>query len=87
MVGGATSYVAVRGGILGTIAVIGVLIAAALLIIRQANHNKVDFANVNEAHTVVVKKLDPTLVRKPRTVEEVKRELTGAGVPAGGQAA
>lgn len=87
VVGGATSYIAVRGGILGTIAVIGVLIAAALLIIRQANHNKVDFANVNEAHTVVVKKVDPTLVRKPRTVEEVKRELAGAGVPAGGQAA
>lgn len=87
VVGAATSYVAVSGGILGTILVIAVLIGAALLIIRQAGHNKVDFANVNEAHTVVVRKVDPTLVRKPRTVEEVKRELAGAGAGSvGGQA-
>ena len=65
--------------LLGTVAVIVVLIAGALAIIRQANHNKVDFSNVNEAHTVVVKKVDPALIRKPRTVEEVKREFAGAG--------
>lgn len=78
VVGAITSFVAVRGGLLGTVAVIVVLIAGALAIIRQANHNKVDFSNVNEAHTVVVKKVDPALIRKPRTVEEVKREFAGA---------
>ena len=65
---------------LGTLAVIVVLLAGAMAIIRQANHNRVDFSNVNDAHTVVVaKQTDPSLTRKPRTVEQVKQELAGAG--------
>ncbi|WP_172120037.1 inorganic phosphate transporter [Actinomyces faecalis] len=80
MVGALTSYVAVRGGTLGTVLVILALLAGAMAIIRQANHNKVDFSNVNDAHTVVVaKQTDPLLTRKPRTVEQVKQELAGAG--------
>ncbi|WP_308651789.1 inorganic phosphate transporter [uncultured Actinomyces sp.] len=80
VVGALTSYVAVRGGTLGTLAVIVVLLAGAMAIIRQANHNRVDFSNVNDAHTVVVaKQTDPSLTRKPRTVEQVKQELAGAG--------
>ena len=72
---------------LGTLAVIVVLLAGAMAIIRQANHNRVDFSNVNDAHTVVVaKQTDPSLTRKPRTVEQVKQELAGAG-SRGGDAA
>ena len=54
LVGAATSFIAVRGGTVGVILVIGLLAVGALLIIRQANHNKVDFANVNDADQVVV---------------------------------
>nr|WP_300338141.1 inorganic phosphate transporter [Actinomyces sp.] len=87
LVGAVTSYVAVRGGTLGTLAVIVVLLAGAMAIIRQANHNRVDFSNVNDAHTVVVaRKTDPSLTRRPRTVEQVKQELAGAG-SRGGDAA
>ena len=87
VVGALTSYVAVRGGTLGTLAVIVVLLAGAMAIIRQANHNRVDFSNVNDAHTVVVaKQTDPSLTRKPCTVEQVKQELAGAG-SRGGDAA
>lgn len=76
VVGAVTSYVAVRGGTMGTIAVIIMLLAGALAIIRQANHNKVDFSNVNDATTVVVsKQTDPALIRKPHTVEQVKQEF------------
>lgn len=87
LVGAVTSYVAVRGGTLGTLAVIVVLLAGAMAIIRQANHNRVDFSNVNDAHTVVVaRQTDPSLTRRPRTVEQVKQELAGAG-SRGGDAA
>ena len=59
--GAATSYVAVKGGVPGTIAVICLLILGALAIIRQASHNRVDFSNVNDASEVVVVKQDPAL--------------------------
>lgn len=80
VVGAVTSFIAVRGGVVGTIAVIVMLMLSALLIIRQANHNKVDFSNVNDADKVVVaKQTDPALGQAPRTLEQVKRELVGAG--------
>ncbi|WP_136193061.1 inorganic phosphate transporter [Actinomyces procaprae] len=80
VVGAVTSFIAVRGGILGTVVVIALLLLSALLIIRQANHNKVDFSNVNDADKVVVaKQTDPALGRAPKTLEQVKRELVGAG--------
>ena len=56
LVGAATSYVAVKGGVPGTIVVICLLILGALAIIRQAGHNRVDFSNAipswvaNRAH-------------------------------------
>lgn len=79
LVGGVTSFIAVRGGTAGVIAVIFLLLAGALAIIRQANHNKVDFSNVNDADTVLVaKQVDPALTREPRTMEQVKEELVGA---------
>ena len=63
----------------GVVGVIVLLIAGALLIIRQANHNKVDFSNVNDAHEVVVaKRTDPDLGRPPRTLQEVKAEFATA---------
>nr|WP_257210827.1 hypothetical protein [Actinomyces ruminis] len=80
MVGAVTSFIAVKGGVVGTIAVIVLLLLSSLLIIRQANHNKVDFSNVNDADKVVVaKQTDPELGRAPKTMEQVKRELVGAG--------
>ncbi|SDM60863.1 inorganic phosphate transporter [Actinomyces ruminicola] len=80
VVGAVTSFIAVKGGVIGTIAVIVLLLLSALLIIRQANHNKVDFSNVNDADKVVVaKQTDPELGRPPRSLEQVKRELVGAG--------
>ena len=79
VVGALTSYVAVRGGVAGTVLVIIALAVGALLIIRQANHNKVDFSNVNDAHEVVVaKRTDPSLGRPPRTLQEVKAEFATA---------
>ncbi|WP_127842052.1 inorganic phosphate transporter [Actinomyces wuliandei] len=78
MVGALTSFVAVAGGLAGTIAVIILLLCGALLIIRQASHHRVDFSNVNDADEVVVaRRPDPELVRKPRTVDQVKSELVG----------
>lgn len=80
VVGAVTSYIAVKGGIAGTALVIVLLLVSAFLIIRQANHNRVDFANVNDADTVVVaRQADPRLTSRPRTVDEVKDELVGAG--------
>jgi len=75
LVGAATSYVAVKGGVPGTIVVICLLILGALAIIRQAGHNRVDFSNVNDASEVVVAKRDPELGREPRTLEEVRSEI------------
>ena len=75
LVGAATSYVAVKGGVPGTIAVICLLILGALAIIRQASHNRVDFSNVNDASEVVVVKQDPELGREPRTLDEVRSEI------------
>ena len=77
LVGAATSYVAVKGGVPGTIAVICLLILGALAIIRQAGHNRVDFSNVNDASEVVVVKQDPELGREPRTLDEVRSEIIG----------
>ena len=56
VVGGLTSFVAVKGGIPGLFVVIIALILSSLMIVRHANQNKVDFANVNDANTVVVDK-------------------------------
>ena len=75
LVGAATSYVAVKGGVPGTIAVICLLILGALAIIRQAGHNRVDFSNVNDASEVVVVKQDPELGREPLTLDEVRSEI------------
>ena len=75
LVGAATSYVAVKGGVPGTIAVICLLILGALAIIRQASHNRVDFSNVNDASEVVVVKQDPELGREPLTLDEVRSEI------------
>lgn len=75
LVGAATSYVAVKGGVLGTIAVICLLIGGALAIVRQAGHNRVDFSNVNDASEVVVAKQDPELGRPPHTLDEVRSEI------------
>ncbi|MDO4901566.1 inorganic phosphate transporter [Actinomyces sp.] len=78
VVGAVTSFIAVKGGIVGLIAVIGLLILGAVLIIRQANHNKVDFSNVNDADKVVVaKQTDPSLGRPPKSMDQVKAELVG----------
>ena len=77
LVGAATSYVAVKGGVPGPIAVICLLILGALAIIRQASHNRVDFSNVNDASEVVVVKQDPELGREPRTLDEVRSEIIG----------
>ncbi|RAX23001.1 MULTISPECIES: inorganic phosphate transporter [unclassified Actinomyces] len=78
VVGAVTSFIAVKGGVIGTIGVIVLLLLSALLIIRQANHNKVDFSNVNDADKVVVaKRTDPELGRPPRSLEQVKAELVG----------
>ena len=80
VVGALTSFIAVKGGVVGVVGVIVLLIAAALLIIRQANHNKVDFSNVNDANEVVVgKQNDPELARPARSIAEVKQELATAG--------
>ena len=80
VVGALTSFIAVKGGVVGVVGVIVLLIAAALLIIRQANHNKVDFSNVNDANEVVVgKQNDPELTRPARSIAEVKQELATAG--------
>ena len=75
LVGAATSYVAVKGGVPGTIAVICLLMLGALAIIRQAGHHRVDFSNVNDASEVVVGKRDPEMGRQPRTLEEVRSEI------------
>lgn len=56
VVGGLTSFVAVKGAIPGLFVVIIALILSSLMIVRRANQNKVDFANVNDANTVVVDK-------------------------------
>ena len=56
VVGGLTSFVAVKGAIPGLFVVIIALILSSLMIVRHANQNKVDFANVNDANTVVVDK-------------------------------
>jgi piT family inorganic phosphate transporter len=78
VVGAVTSLIAVKGGVLGTIAVIILLLVGAWLIIRQAGHNRVDFSNVNDADSVVVaKQTDPELGRTPKTLNEVKEELVG----------
>ncbi|WP_314718034.1 inorganic phosphate transporter [uncultured Actinomyces sp.] len=80
VVGALTSFIAVKGGVVGVVGVIVLLIAAALLIIRQANRNKVDFSNVNDANEVVVgKQNDPELARPARSIAEVKQELATAG--------
>ncbi|AVM61216.1 inorganic phosphate transporter [Actinomyces sp. oral taxon 897] len=80
VVGALTSFIAVKGGVVGVVGVIVLLIAATLLIIRQANHNKVDFSNVNDANEVVVgKQNDPELARPARSIAEVKQELATAG--------
>ena len=80
VVGALTAFIAVKGGVVGVVGVIVLLIAAALLIIRQANHNKVDFSNVNDANEVVVgKQNDPELARPARSIAEVKQELATAG--------
>lgn len=80
VVGALTSFIAVKGGVVGVVGVIVLLIATALLIIRQANHNKVDFSNVNDANEVVVgKQNDPELARPARSIAEVKQELATAG--------
>ena len=80
VVGAITSLIAVKGGTLGTLVVIALLIVGAFLIVRQANHNKVDFSNVNDADQVVVaKQNDPELGRAPRTREQVRQELVGVG--------
>jgi len=75
LVGAATSYVAVKGGVPGTVVVICLLIVGAMAIIRQASHNRVDFSNVNDASEVVVARQDPELGREPRTLEEVRSEI------------
>ena len=75
LVGAATSYVAVKGGVPGTIAVICLLILGALAIIRQAGHNRVDFSNVNDASEIVVVKQGPELGREPLTLDEVRSEI------------
>ncbi|CAM2795836.1 inorganic phosphate transporter [Actinomyces slackii] len=78
VVGGLTSYIAVRGGVAGTVLVIGLLICGSLAIIRQASHNRVDFSNVNDSEeVVVVKRQHPELTRAPRSVEQIRSELTG----------
>ena len=77
LVGAATSYVAVKGGVPGTIVVICLLILGALAIIRQAGHNRVDFSNVNDASEVVVVKQNPELGREPLTLDEVRSEIIG----------
>ena len=83
VVGAVTSLIAVKGGVLGTIAVIVLLLGGAWLIIRQAGHNRVDFSNVNDADSVVItKQLDPELGRAPKTLNEVKNELVGAAAVA-----
>ncbi|AMD87971.1 phosphate transporter [Actinomyces radicidentis] len=80
VVGAITSLIAVKGGTLGTLVVIALLVVGAFLIVRQANHNKVDFSNVNDADQVVVaKQNDPELGRAPRTREQVRQELVGVG--------
>lgn len=80
VVGALTSLIAVKGGTLGLLVVIVLLIIGALLIVRQANHNKVDFSNVNDADQVVVAKQNaPGLGRAPRTREQVRQELVGVG--------
>lgn len=56
LVGALTSFIAVRGGVAGTILVIVMLIVGALAIIRQANQHRVDFSNVNDSNEVVVLK-------------------------------
>ena len=79
VVGALTSLIAVRGGVLGTVAVIVLLLVGAWLIIRQAGHNRVDFSNVNDADSVVVaRQSDPELGRAPKTLNEVKDELVSA---------
>ena len=75
LVGAATSYVAVKGGVPGTLAVVCLLVLGTLAIIRQAGHNRVDFSNVNDASEVVVAKRDPVLGREPRSLEEVRSEI------------
>jgi len=86
VVGAVTSLIAVKGGVLGTIAVIVLLLVGAWLIIRQAGHNRVDFSNVNDADSVVVaKQADPELGRAPKTLSEVKNELV-VGTTAAAQA-
>lgn len=80
VVGALTSLIAVKGGTLGLLVVIVLLIIGALLIVRQANHNKVDFSNVNDADQVVVAKQNALgLGRAPRTREQVRQELVGVG--------
>ncbi|WP_194786073.1 inorganic phosphate transporter [Actinomyces haliotis] len=80
VVGALTSLIAVKGGTLGLLVVIVLLVIGALLIVRQANHNKVDFSNVNDADQVVVAKQNaPGLGRAPRTREQVRQELVGVG--------
>lgn len=84
LVGAATSFIAVRGGVAGVVAVIVMLLVGAWLIIRQANRNRVDFSNVNDADSVVVtKQYDPELGRAPKTINEVKSELVGATTVSG----
>ena len=86
VVGAVTSLIAVKGGVLGTIAVIVLLLVGAWLIIRPAGHNRVDFSIVNDADSVVVaKQADPELGRAPKTLSEVKNELV-VGTTAAAQA-
>lgn len=74
LVGAATSFIAVRGGVAGTILVIVLLIAGALAIIRQANRNRVDFSNVNDSEEVVV------LARTSTEEHDGPQGLQGPGV-------
>ena len=74
VVGALTSLIAVKGGTLGLLVVIVLLIIGALLIVRQANHNKVDFSNVNDADQVVV----ATTTRSP-DASDLWRSSTSAG--------
>lgn len=80
LVGAVTSYIAVKGGIPGILAVIALLITGSLLIIRQANHNRVDFSNVNDANEVIVAKQTKSTPahRGPEVAEAVTPELVGA---------
>lgn len=82
VVGAITSYIAVKGGVLGVLAVIALLVLGSLLIIRQANHNRVDFSNVNDANEVIVSKQSKSTSahRNPEPVDTTAPKLVSAGV-------